>query len=105
MNDDFREMIKENLSSIVNRNELGSCPSCKKKISILALSCPNCGRPKPFLIVGVQEHGEKCKKCNGEGEGVFPEYKNYKYSAEYKTCEQCNGHGKLYTYTLDWTEN
>ena len=70
--------------------ELKSCPACKKKISVEAKTCLQCGYPKPFEKIVKKD--TKCPDCGGTGK-ITDKLKTPLH--KHKKCKKCDGTGKV----------
>jgi RecJ-like exonuclease len=78
-------------------NGLRKCPACLKEISVLADSCPQCGRPKPFKIKIIEDVTITCVKCDETG--------RIQTKGAYLHCPTCKGTNKITTTMLECEDN
>ena len=86
---------------IKNLNDLKKCPSCKKEISVIAPQCPNCGRPKPFRAIEINECNADCIQCKGTGKTIIQKDS----TRHHLNCSMCHGAKYILAKEIEWEEN
>ena len=87
---------------IENANELARCPACNEEIAILAVNCPHCGRPKPFIYLKKMVRRSKCSCCHGTKILVLDKGA---YNKQNIRCPACGGAGEVESVFLECCEN